>query len=200
MENSHPSNAFQNLRTLKISECSKLEQLVPSSVSLLTILEVSRCDGLINLTTLSTAESLVKLRRMKISDCKMIEEITELQVGEEVKKVPIVFSQLEYLELNSLARLESFWLRNHTLEFPYLGQVVVRGCPNMKIFSQEVLCTPMLHKVQMTEESFEWVPKQGYWEGNLNSTIQKLSEEMVCIYFTKISHASPLLLNSFVLI
>ena len=51
----------------------------------------------------------------------------------------------------------------------------------MKIFSQGVLHTPKLRRLQLTEEDDE-----GRWEGNLNSTIQKLFEEMVCTDLLKL--------------
>lgn len=115
----------------------------------------------------------------------MMENIIKLQVGEEVKVDPIIFGQLEYLELDSLPRLESFLLGDYVLEFPFLEQVVLNGCPSMKTFSQGFLRTPNLNKLQLTEEE-----KEEQWEGNLNSTIQKLFQEMVCTYLiTKISHA-----------
>ncbi|KAH9689682.1 hypothetical protein KPL70_015594 [Citrus sinensis] len=174
-ESSRPSKVFQNLATLKISECGKLENLAPSSVSFqnLMSLEVSKCDGLINLVTLSTAESLVKLTTMHIAECMMIEEIIQ-QAREEVRKDCLLFSQLKYLGLHCLPSLVCFCLGNYALEFPTLEKVVVRECPKMEIFSQGVLSTPKLQRLLLTESEDE-----GRWEGNLNSTIQKLFEEMV---------------------
>ena len=181
-ENSQLSKALLNLATLEISECDKLEKLVPSSVSLenLVTLEVSKCNELIHLMTLSTAESLVKLNRMNVIDCKMLQQII-LQVGEEVKKDCIVFSQFKYLGLHCLPCLTSFCLGNFTLEFPCLEQVIVRECPKMKIFSQGVLHTPKLQRLHLREKYDE-----GLWEGSLNSTIQKLFEEMVCTDLLKL--------------
>ncbi|GAY54355.1 hypothetical protein CUMW_156120, partial [Citrus unshiu] len=189
-ENSQLSKALLNLATLEISECDKLEKLVPSSVSLenLVTLEVSKCNELIHLMTLSTAESLVKLNRMNVIDCKMLQQII-LQVGEEVKKDCIVFSQFKYLGLHCLPCLTSFCLGNFTLEFPCLEQVIVRECPKMKIFSQGVLHTPKLQRLHLREKYDE-----GLWEGSLNSTIQKLFEEMVgyhdkaCLSLSKFPH------------
>lgn len=174
--NSHPSKVFPNLASLKLSECTKLEKLVPSSVSFqnLTTLEVSKCDGLINLVTCSTAESMVKLVRMSITDCKLIEEIIH-PIREDVKDC-IVFSQLKYLRLHCLPTLTSFCLGNYTLEFPSLEQVIVMDCLKMVTFSQGALCTPKLHRLQLTEEDDE-----GCWDENLNNTIQQLFKRVVCI-------------------
>lgn len=176
-ENSQSSKVFQNLAILEIAECSKLEKLVPSSVSFenLMTVEVLKCGGLRNLVTLSTTKSLVKLTRMNVTDCKMIKEIIE-QVGEEVKKDCIVFSQLKYLGFHCLPGFTCFYLGNDTFEFPSLEQAVVRQCPKMKFFCQGILSTPKLQRLQLTE-----LEDEGCWEGNLNSTIQKLFEDMVCI-------------------
>ncbi|KAJ4721058.1 Disease resistance protein [Melia azedarach] len=147
MENPRPNDVFQNLKVVQLSECCKLEKYIPSWASFqnLTILEVSRCDGLINLVTLSTAKSLVKLRRMQVTDCKMMKEI--IHVGDEVQKGLIVFSQLEYLRLSCLLSLTSFCLGNCRLEFPSLEQAIVKECPKMKVFSHGDLITPKLRRL-----------------------------------------------------
>ncbi|KAH9753003.1 hypothetical protein KPL71_014925 [Citrus sinensis] len=179
-ENDESSKAFANLGSLEISECSKLQKLVPPSWHLENLweLEVSKCHGLINVLTLSTSKTLVNLERMKIADCKMIEEIIQSQVGEEAEDC-IVFRKLEYLGLDCLPSLTSFCLGNYALEFPSLEHVVVRQCPTMKIFSQGVVDAPKLNKVKPTEE--EDGDDEGCWEGNLNDTIKKLFNEMVSI-------------------
>ncbi|KAF2294544.1 hypothetical protein GH714_012435 [Hevea brasiliensis] len=68
---------FQYLETLEVLECGRLEILVPSSVSFqnLKTLEVSNCHGLVNLISSSTARSLERLRKMKIEECELIQEI-----------------------------------------------------------------------------------------------------------------------------
>ncbi|KAH9686944.1 AAA domain-containing protein [Citrus sinensis] len=180
-ENDESNKVFANLGSLEISECSKLQKLVPHSWHLENLwgLEVSKCHRLINVLTLSASKNLVNLRRMKIADCKMIEQIIQSQVGEEAKDC-IVFKELEYLTLDCLPSLTSFCLGNYALEFPSLKQVVVRQYPKMKIFSQGVLDTPMLNKVNITEEEKD--DDERCWEGNLNDTIKKkLFNEMVSI-------------------
>ncbi|GAY62525.1 hypothetical protein CUMW_218490, partial [Citrus unshiu] len=184
-ENAESNKVFANLKSPEISECSKLQKLVPASWHLenLATLKVSKCHGLINLLTLSTSESLVNLERMKITDCKMMEEIIQSQVGEEAEDC-IVFRKLEYLGLDCLPSLTSFSLGNYALEFSSLEHVVVRQCPTMKIFSQGVVDAPKLNKVKPTEEEDgDEVDddEEGCWEGNLNDTIKKLFNEMVSI-------------------
>ncbi|KAH9753040.1 Disease resistance protein [Citrus sinensis] len=179
-ENAESNKVFANLKSLEIFECSKLQKLVPALWHLenLATLEVSKCHGLINLLTLSTSESLVNLERMKITDCKMMEEIIQSQVGEEAEDC-IVFRKLEYLGIDCLPSLTSFSLGNYALEFPSLAHVVVRQCPTMKIFSPGVVDAPKLNKVKPTED--EDGDDEGCWEGNLNDTIKKLFNEMVSI-------------------
>ncbi|XWS42677.1 hypothetical protein CRYUN_Cryun16bG0034600 [Craigia yunnanensis] len=179
-------NGFQNLRILRVTRCPKLKSnLVPSSVCFqnLMTLEVQGCPGIIKLVTHSTAKSLVKLREMRISDCKKLEEIIEGSDGghDEVKD-EISFPQLSLLELTGLSNLESFCSSgNHTFGFPSLTTVVVQDCQKMKMFSQGGLNTPMLHKVLL--ESNEWGDEEHWiWEGSLNSTIQQLFKERVCFF------------------
>ena len=144
--------------------------------SLMT-LSLSWCGGLKSLMTLSMAQNMIKLTTIHISECEKIEEVIQ-ELGDEVKDDCIIFSQLEYLELGLLRSLKSFCLGNYTLEFSSLKYVSVDKCPSMKTFSQGVLLTPKLHKVYYDlDEDFEEV----CWEGNLNSTIQKMFKEMVCV-------------------
>ncbi|KAK3227642.1 hypothetical protein Dsin_007504, partial [Dipteronia sinensis] len=121
----------------------------------------------------SVAKSLLQLTRLKITECKMIEEIiTNGQVVEMEDR--ITFIQLKYLELDRLPRLTRFCSGSYTIEFPSLQQVVVRQCPNMKHFSQGALNTPMLHKLQITNASWD----ERIWGGGLNNAIQKMFKIM----------------------
>ncbi|KAL5844625.1 hypothetical protein ACOSQ4_010583 [Xanthoceras sorbifolium] len=172
-ENSLPCKVFRNLTTLEVSKFHNLKTLVPSFVSFqnLSTLKVSLCNGLVNLMEVSIAKSLVQLKRLTITKCKMIGEIITHGVDEVQDQ--IIFIQLIYLELYCLPRLASFCSGNYTIEFPSLQQVVVRQCPNMKIFSQGALSTPRLHKLQIIEA------EEGFLDGGLNTTIQKMFKEMV---------------------
>ncbi|KAK4596165.1 hypothetical protein RGQ29_014282 [Quercus rubra] len=169
-EDTEPSPMFHNLENLKVSICDKLKILVPSSVSFqnLTILEICKCHGLINLVTSSTAKSLVQLKKMSVSEC---ERITEVVTGErgEASEV-ITFTQLTYLKLDYLPNLSSFCSISYSFEFPSLEEVIVRQCPEMKTFSHGALGTPKLERVQATQED-EW-----HWKANLNTTIHWLWE------------------------
>ncbi|XP_044497328.1 uncharacterized protein LOC123219428 isoform X1 [Mangifera indica] len=175
--NFQPCNAFQNLGTLKVSECSSLENSCFSVLSLqnLRTLQVSKCDGLRYLLTPSKAKTLNRLKRINVSDCKlMVEIITNL--GDEVVENSIVFGELDCLELHCLSSLKSFCGGDYSLEFPFLEKVIVRKCLEMETFCHGVLSTPSLQRLQLTDGGEDAVEE--CWEGNLNSTIQYLFKNM----------------------
>ncbi|KAF2306662.1 hypothetical protein GH714_020217 [Hevea brasiliensis] len=111
--------------------------------------------------------SLVQLRRMKVEKCEMMQEIVASETDDEEEQ--ICFSQLQYLELHDLPRLTSFCSANPAFNFPSLEDVIIRACPNMKIFAKEVLSTPKVWRVQTGKHKYEWE-----WEGSLNNTIEAL--------------------------
>ncbi|XP_024632087.1 uncharacterized protein [Medicago truncatula] len=156
---------LQFLESIDVSQCSSLTKLVPSSVSFsyLTYLEVTNCNGLINLITHSTATSLVKLTTMKIKMCNWLEDIVN---GKEDEINDIVFCSLQTLELISLQRLCRFCSCPCPIKFPLLEVVVVKECPRMKLFSLGVTNTTILQNVQTNEGN--------HWEGDLNRTIKKM--------------------------
>ncbi|XP_031274592.1 uncharacterized protein LOC116133068 isoform X2 [Pistacia vera] len=170
--NSQPSNAFQNLKTLKVTGCGSLENSWSSTMSLqnLETLQVSKCEGLRYLLTPLKAKSLDRLEKMNVSDCKMMGEIIT-HLGDEILQDPIVFNRLDCLELHCLSSLKIFCCGDYTLEFPSLKKVIVRQCLKMETFCHGVLNTTKLQKLQLTEGENE---VEECWEGNLNSTIQRL--------------------------
>ena len=169
-EDTQSSPILYKLKSLKVSLCGKLKILVPSSVFFqnLTYLEILKCHGLINLVTSSTAKSLVQLKKMSVSQCK---RITEVVVGEGGQANEVIsFTQLTYLKLDYLTNLTSFCSGSYSFMFPSLEEVIVRQCPEMKSFSRGAIRTPMLERVQATQED-EW-----HWKANLNTTIHWLWE------------------------
>ncbi|GKU88241.1 hypothetical protein SLEP1_g2527 [Rubroshorea leprosula] len=196
---------LRNLKTLKVQECSRLKNLVPSTVYFdnLQTLVVSECHGLVNLVRYSTAKGLGQLRIMKVDNCEMIEEII-VCLGDAVKD-GIVFTKLNCLQLKGLPRLESFSSRDCNFKFPALTEVIITECPNMQIFSKGELSTPRLYEVKLTGHIYEYMDEdieediekkvddifnkdgggvkvvrdrdERCWVGNLNSTVQQLFKE-----------------------
>ncbi|TXG71310.1 hypothetical protein EZV62_006245 [Acer yangbiense] len=171
-ESSEFGNFFQNLKYLILSECGNLTSLMPSSMTFnnLMNLEVDKCAGLLNVMVPSVAKSLMQLKRMGITDCEMIEEIITHKEDEAIDQ--IIFNQLEYLGLDGLPSLTIFHSGSFAIAFPSLQKVVVRRCPNMKLFSRGVLSTPRLHTLQIAETE-----DAGCWEGDLNTTIEQRYKE-----------------------
>ena len=171
------SSNTSNLEILVILHCDNLINLVPPSTSFqtLTCLMVCRCDGMINVLTSSIAKSLVRLRRIKIGECKMITEIVanDDDEGENyAAKDEIVFSELKELLLLDLESLTSFFSGNNcNFKFPSLERLVVEDCPNMNIFSGGELSTPKLRKVELKEFGDEGCQTLDH---DLNTTIQYL--------------------------
>ena len=151
-ENSEQGRALQNLEYLSVLECSRLKNLVPSSMHFrkLNTLEVLKCHGLTSLATSSTVKSLVQLKKLTILGCKRMREIVTNE-GEGEAGDEICFNQLKSLRLSQLPTLRSFHLGNRTIKFPSLGNLWVTGCPEMKIFSNGVLSMPKLKNIGLDE-------------------------------------------------
>ncbi|KAL1074575.1 hypothetical protein V6Z11_D11G298900 [Gossypium hirsutum] len=174
-----PGTHFRNLRSLKVLECSKLKNLVPSTASFqnLTTLEISRCHGLRNLVTPSTAKSMVQLKRMRITDCKMLEGI--VADADDRSIYSIMFKHLEYLRLQSLQALTSFCSGNYRFEFPSLVELVAIECPKFSVFCKGKVSTPLLKRVRPTEGG-----DRSFTDKDLNSTINVLYSEKVHTYLS----------------
>ncbi|KAG6646087.1 hypothetical protein CIPAW_08G169000 [Carya illinoinensis] len=148
-DSTKPCPLCRNLEFLRLSQCGKLKNLVPSLVSLqnLTVLNISHCHGLINLLTSSTAKTLVQLENMTLIDCKRITEIVTKEDGEEV-----------------IVRC-----------CPEMKTLIVRCCPEMKTFCHEVLSTPKLKGVY--DASYRGnLERNSHWKHDLNTTTRWLWE------------------------
>ncbi|TYH51615.1 hypothetical protein ES332_D10G288300v1 [Gossypium tomentosum] len=171
--------AFYQLKELSLSQLPELtlKTFEPSLLSFknLTTLKVSRCHGFINLIACSTAKCLRLLESLSIDDCEMIEEILACE-AEEIQG-GIVFPKLKYLQLSCLPCLASFSSAHHSLEFPVLLMVKVTKCPKMRNFCQGDLSTPRLEQMHLTRDE----EGELQWEGDLNTTIKHMFDEMVQI-------------------
>ncbi|XP_039163853.1 uncharacterized protein LOC108957752 isoform X2 [Eucalyptus grandis] len=134
-------------------------------------LDVSCCDGLSSMFTPTIFGNLVELTKLRISNCKMLTEVIYGEGGEEGL---VAFNQLKHMELNGLIELRCFSSIKYTLKFPLLEDVIVKGCPHMKFFSEGPIEAPKLEGVQVSTEAW-------FWKGNLNITIQDMFEEMATI-------------------
>ncbi|XP_024627760.1 uncharacterized protein [Medicago truncatula] len=169
---------LQRLEHLLLLDCHSLVTLAPSSLSLthLTYLEVNSCRGLMNLMAISTAKSMVQLAKMKVIECKMQEIVTN-EGNEEDRMIEVVFSKLVYLELVGLHYLTSFCsYKNCEFKFPSLEILVVRECVRMETFTVGQTTAPKLQNIHVIEGEEE---EKQYWEGDLNTTIQKKFKDKI---------------------
>ncbi|PHT24680.1 hypothetical protein CQW23_35635 [Capsicum baccatum] len=103
----------------------------------------------------SVARGVLKLRELKIENCPLMEEVIteEEQEGEENMTNEPLFPLLKKLILDKLPKLGHFFLTKRALEFPFLRKVMIRKCPEMKMFVQHgSVSTPSLEIVNNDDE------------------------------------------------
>ncbi|XP_006357685.2 probable disease resistance protein At1g61300 [Solanum tuberosum] len=129
-----------NLEELCISRADSItalfsHQLPNGFFNKLKELEVWKCEKLRNLMSPSVARGVLNLRILKIGASPSMEQVIteEEQRGEEMTNDPL-FPLLEELVLYELPKLGHFFQTKHALEFPFLREVEIRNCPEMKMF------------------------------------------------------------------
>ncbi|XVF06211.1 hypothetical protein REPUB_Repub06bG0028000 [Reevesia pubescens] len=163
------THSLPSLEHLLVKDCGDLISVGSSSAPFQNsmILQVCHCKSIIHLVPSSAVQSLVQLKLLIIKECVSVKEI----VGNEEGKATynIIFGKLQMLELEHLPKLESFCSGNHKFEFLYL-ELVLRGCPELKIFCPGVLNVPKLQSIQLTPDTC------AYLADDLNMAIQYLYE------------------------
>ncbi|KAL1080103.1 hypothetical protein V6Z11_D10G268300 [Gossypium hirsutum] len=164
-------NILSNLQTLTVQYCNDWINIrvFSSSLQNLTILNVSRCEMMTNLVTPSVLKNLVQLTTMIVAGCT---KMTEIVGNEGDCHQTIVVRKLKCLQLCNLQSLTSFCPRYYNFEFPCLEELVVEGCPRLKIFSEGVLSTPQLQRIKQSRSGEKWS-----WTSDLNTTIQQIYTE-----------------------
>eukprot|EP00257_Ricinus_communis_P027326 XP_025014740.1 probable disease resistance protein At4g27220 [Ricinus communis] len=172
--NIHFDPFLQNVEILKVQFCENLTNLAMPSASFqnLTCLEVLHCSKVINLVTSSVATSMVQLVTMHIEDCDMLTGIVADEKDETAGE--IIFTKLKTLALVRLQNLTSFCLRGNTFNFPSLEEVTVAKCPKLRVFSPGITIASKLERVLIEFPSED----KWRWEGNLNATIEQMYSEM----------------------
>ncbi|KAF3673198.1 putative disease resistance protein-like isoform X2 [Capsicum annuum] len=140
------------LRLLGADSISALcsQQLPMGYFSKLEKLEVENCGKLRNLMSPSVARGLLNLQTLEIKYCQSMEEvITEVEEQrEEIMTNEPLFPRLDKLKLENLPKLRHFILTKCALEFPFLKEVEICKCPEMKTFVQQgSVSTPSLENV-----------------------------------------------------
>lgn len=159
---------IQNIETLGVHRCSRLKNIVPSSVLFenLEQLVVENCGGLEYIMKSSTVANLPKLWKLCLDGCEKIKEIVASDDGNDAFE--LAFMKLVYLRLSNLPMLRSFCMGKYGFKFPHLRTLFVVDCPVMETFSHGALNTPKLTEVRVTSEY------ESEWNGDINSTIEKI--------------------------
>ena len=193
------------LECLKILDCMELQQIIaeedglgqePSNIkgkkSLnlpnLKVLEVEDCKKLKSLFPVSTAQSFLQLKQLKVSGSNELKTIISCEYGEISAAVDkFVLPQLSNLELKALPVLESFCKGDFPFEWPSLEEVVVDTCPKMTTFALSaddgVQNMPKLKSLQVDDQIIN--------DYDLNAAINHLYKGKV--HFTNLMHLLSLI-------
>ncbi|KAA8516911.1 hypothetical protein F0562_017271 [Nyssa sinensis] len=166
------TDSFHKIRILEVDNCEKLINIASSDLEKLEVWNCRSLEVVFDFKGLKVNQDQIKvfqLKELHISNCKMLEEIVTNQGEEMIDK--IVFPQLTDLFLRDLENLSIFCYVNYDFEFPSLKKVTVIECPKMRTFCSGQLSAPKLTKVCTDYEG------SGVWNGDLNSTIQHLSQK-----------------------
>jgi len=162
----------EKLEILNLENCPQLQNLVPNSVSFISLkkLSVNLCKRMRYLFKVSTARSLVQLECLIVRNCKSMKEIAKKE--DEDNDDEIIFGQLRTLTLDSLPGLAGFYLGKATLKFSCLKEVEIAKCPKMNKFSRGVAKAPMFPQINLAND-------------DLNNIIDGLLHEEVRNLFPK---------------
>ena len=110
---------------------------ISSCIPNLTSLVVDGCDNMKSLLSSSVAESFRNLKKLEISNCKLMEEII-LTEGLDVEgKSKMKFQKLEFLFLKDLPKLARFCNIN-LLKCPALKKLQIDNCTKLNTFISNV--------------------------------------------------------------
>ncbi|XP_028213984.1 uncharacterized protein LOC114396282 isoform X2 [Glycine soja] len=195
----------QKLQLLNLINCSQLEKLVSCAVSFINLkeLQVKYCNRMEYLLKCSTAQSLLQLESLSISECESMKEIVKKE--EEDASDEITFGSLRRIMLDSLPRLVRFYSGNATLHFKCLEEATIAECQNMKTFSEGIIDAPLLEGIKTSTEDTDHLTSHH----DLNTTIETLFHQQVFFEYSKhmilvdylettgVRHGKPAFLKNF---
>ncbi|KAB2059887.1 hypothetical protein ES319_A11G338500v1 [Gossypium barbadense] len=137
----NPKALFPNLVKLKLYSLTSIERIwFPQafcSTQKLKKLIIKGCSNLKHVLSDSMVEYLQQLERLKISECKCIQEIisTESIIEEAFRnRYLICFPRLKTIKLKGLKKLIGFCHEDYTVKFPSLKTLEIESCPKLKGF------------------------------------------------------------------
>ncbi|XP_031272206.1 uncharacterized protein LOC116130617 [Pistacia vera] len=96
--------------------------------------EVHNCCSLRHIFTPSIILGLAQLKEIRVINCALIEEIISKEEEKEAYIEKIMITQLNFIILDSLPNLRSFYSGMNTLECPALKAIIVAKCPQIETF------------------------------------------------------------------
>ncbi|XP_023750641.1 disease resistance protein RPS2 [Lactuca sativa] len=161
----YAAGQMKKLQVLKVKSCDGMKEVfetqwINKSLTMLELknlkkLEIYSCDLLEHIFTFSTLESLEQLEELMIKNCKAMKVIVvkEEDDGEQKTKASfskaVVFPLLKLIELVDLPELVGFFLgTNHEFQWPSLDDLVIKDCPEMKVFTAGGSTAPQLKHEQ----------------------------------------------------
>ncbi|XP_065867352.1 uncharacterized protein [Euphorbia lathyris] len=123
---------FENLQSVSVFSCEDLKYVFPASIT----------------------SGLLQLQRLHISQCG-VEMIISKVKTEELKGAPsFKFPQLTFLHLVDLNEMRSLYQGSHTLEWPKLKSLEVRGCPEIMKFGSKISSYHREHNLPIPQSLF----------------------------------------------
>uniref|UniRef100_A0A0V0H874 Putative disease resistance protein RPS2-like n=1 Tax=Solanum chacoense TaxID=4108 RepID=A0A0V0H874_SOLCH len=121
----------------------------------------------------SVAKGLLNLQVLSIDNCESMEEVITKGEG-----IMTLFRLLKELDLIGLPKLGHFFLTEHALEFPFLTDVYIDDCPEMKTFVQQGISvsTPSLEWVNFDYEKVKVDDLNKWIQQRFNNKEQKASD------------------------
>ena len=110
----------------------------------LCVVNVTECQSLMNLFSVSLCQNLRQLEELGIQSCD-IEDIVAMDEGSEEHGFD--FPQLIVLKLRSLAKLKSFYPGRHAINCPSLKKLSIYHCEELRIFDFDYSNFHRLHQL-----------------------------------------------------
>ena len=150
-----------------------LFQLSATGFKNLVILEIWECHNLEYLFPLHLVESVPQLKKLKVWDCNMIEEVVIVtkEAREEGSFKKISFPKLESLDLEYLPRLKRFCAAD-CIEFPSLLRLEILNCPKLSTFITNSAFTPTQTAVEKETGERYVVAQQPTFNEKVISTLK----------------------------